>query len=93
MHTALPLVVLYLPATQDVQVPPSGPVRPAAHAGFTHPFTDDVPLTEFVPAGQVKHVDDEVAPIASEYVLTPQFIHFELELSALYVPLGHGRHA
>jgi hypothetical protein len=31
VHAAPPLFVLYLPATQAVQTPPSGPVLPAAH--------------------------------------------------------------
>ena len=61
VHATLPLIVLYLPATHAEQTPPSGPVLPASHPGTIHPFTDDVPLIEFEPPGQVKHVDDVVA--------------------------------
>ncbi len=61
MHASLPLIVLYLPATHVEQAPTSGPVLPTSHPGTSHPFADDVPLIEFDPPGQVKHVDDVVA--------------------------------
>ena len=54
----LPLVVLYLPATQEEQTPPSGPVNPALQVHVTIPELD---AGEFEFAGQVKHVDDVLA--------------------------------
>jgi hypothetical protein len=57
VHVALPLVVLYFPATQAVHGPPSGPVNPALQVG-TQALTDKLPLGEVVPAGQVKHLSD-----------------------------------
>ena len=66
VHGILPALVLYLPETQATQGPPSGPVLPAAHAGNMHPFTDDVPPIEFVPPGQLTHVDGALAPTAVE---------------------------
>ncbi len=74
VHASLPLVVLYLPATHVEQEPTSGPVLPALHPGTSHPFTDDVPLLEFVPTGHDKHTDDAVAANTVEYVPTPQFL-------------------
>ena len=87
---ALPLLVLYLPATQDVQVPPSGPVLPAAHAGTTHAFTDDVPLTEVVPAGQAMHVVELVLANNAEYVPDGQFVQASFAIIvSLYLPAVH----
>ena len=31
MHATLPVLALYLPATQEEQTPPSGPVNPGLH--------------------------------------------------------------
>ena len=56
LHAALPLVVLYFPATQAVQEP-ALPVNPALQGG-TQSLTDKLPLGEVVPAGQVKHLSD-----------------------------------
>jgi hypothetical protein len=52
VHTTLPLLVLYLPAAQDVQTPPSGPVVPAAHTMAVHAAKDELPIGDVVPAGQ-----------------------------------------
>ena len=83
---------MYLPATQDVQVPPSGPVLPAAHAGTTHPFVDDVPATEVVPPGQVKHVAELVPFNEVEYVPVAQFVQATEPVVSLYLPAVHPEH-
>jgi hypothetical protein len=63
VHAALPLVVLYLPATQVEHTPPSGPVNPALHVQATMTELD---APEFVFAGHAKHTPDVVAPTVAE---------------------------
>jgi len=92
VHAALPLVVLYLPATQVEHVLPSGPVLPAAHAGTSHPVTDDVPATEVVPAGQVKHVAELVLFVDVEYVPVVQSVQAADPFTSLYLPATHPEH-
>jgi hypothetical protein len=92
VHTALPLVVLYLPATQVEHVLPSGPVLPAAHGGTTHPFTDDVPLTEVLPAAQAMHAAEVYLFVAVEYFPTPQSVQAAVPATSLYLPATHPAH-
>lgn len=79
MHAALPLVVLYFPATQAVHGPASGPVNPALHAIVTQAVADELPVGEVLPAGQVMHA---LIPNPPEYVPTRQFVHTVEELAA-----------
>ncbi len=91
MHATLPAFVLYLPATQFEQAP-NGPVLPASHEGTVHPFTDDVPLNEFVPAGQAKQyvkVDDETLV---EYFPVVQSTQAAEPIAPLYLPATHAKH-
>jgi hypothetical protein len=53
VHVALPLVVLYFPATQPVHGPPSGPVKPALQICGIQALTSELPLGEVFPAGHV----------------------------------------
>jgi hypothetical protein len=53
VHVALPLVVLYFPATQPVHGPPSGPVKPALQICGIQALTSELPLGEVLPAGHV----------------------------------------
>ena len=57
-HAALPALVLYFPATHATQGPPSGPVNPGLQAVDTHALIFELPLGEVVPAGHVRHCDD-----------------------------------
>ena len=57
-HAALPALVLYFPGTHATHGPPSGPVNPALQAVDTHALTFELPLGEVVPAGHVRHCDD-----------------------------------
>jgi hypothetical protein len=63
VHVALPLVVLYLPATHPEHTPPSGPVNPAlqVQAAMT-----ELDTTEFEFVGHAKHTVDVLAPTVVE---------------------------
>ena len=63
MHAALPVLALYLPATQDEQTPPSGPEKPTLHV---HAALPELELGAFEFEGQAKHVDDVLAPTVVE---------------------------
>jgi hypothetical protein len=106
LHAALPLAVLYLPATHAEHVPPSGPVYPGEQAATTHgppagpvypvmqvqAVTAVLGLGDIVFAGQVKQVDATVAPAVPEYVPAPQSVHVPLPLAILYFPATHALH-
>jgi len=80
VHTELPLVVLYLPATQAVQTPPSGPVNPVLQVQAAMTELDAAEL-EF--AGHDTQTAEAVAPTATEYEPTPQSVHATLPLLVL----------
>ena len=63
VHATLPVLVLYLPATQPEQTPPSGPENPALQMQAP---TTELDTAEFVFAGQVKHTDAALAPTVPE---------------------------
>lgn len=86
---ALPLIVLYLPATQVEHTPPSGPVNPALQIQATTSVLD---VAEFEFVGHVKHTDDVLAPTVVEYVPTPQSVHAALPLLVLNLPEMHSVH-
>ena len=86
VHAALPLLVLYLPATHPEHTPPSGPVNPALHTQAAIAELD-TPELEF--ATHDTHVAEAVAPTASEYVPTPQSMHTALPPLVLYFPATH----
>ena len=65
VHAALPLIVLYLPATQEVHRPPSGPVKPALQ---TQALTAALAFGELEPAGHARHAVAFVAFVIVEYV-------------------------
>jgi ABC-type cobalt transport system substrate-binding protein len=89
VHTTLPLLVLYLPATHAEHTPPSGPVKPALQ---THPPMAELDAAELVFTGHEIHVEEVVAPTATEYKPTPQFVHATLPLLVLYFPATHAEH-
>ena len=68
MHSAEPVWLLYLPAAHRAQVPPLGPDEPALHVQSS---AESLPDGEFAWAGQLEHVDEELA----EYVPAKQFAH------------------
>jgi hypothetical protein len=62
-QAALPAAILYLPATQAVHVPPSGPVYPALQAGVIQSALDVLAMGELVPAGHVSHTPPSEHPV------------------------------
>jgi hypothetical protein len=63
VHATLPLVVLYLPATQVEHTPPSGPVNPTLQVQAAMTELDAAEL-EFV--GHAKHTPNVLAPTVAE---------------------------
>jgi hypothetical protein len=65
VHAALPLLVLYFPATHAVHGPPFGPVEPALHV---QEETAELASGELELPGHVMHVVETTAPVLVEYV-------------------------
>jgi hypothetical protein len=75
MHAAVPLTVLYFPAAHPVHTIVTfetavAPVKPALQLQFA---IDGDPLFDSEFAGHTRHTLLVVAPVAAEYVFTPQF--------------------
>ena len=70
-HVALPVTVLYLPATQAVHGPdPSGPEKPTLHVQAA---TAEEPIVvEYMPAVQSAHA---ALPVAALYLPAAQAVH------------------
>jgi len=51
-----------------------------------------VPAPEYVPAMQLEHTADEIAPTAIEYEPAVQFVHCPEPVAVLYRPAGHAVH-
>ena len=69
MQTALPVAILYLPATQAVHVPPFGPVKPRLQI---QAVSDMLVPGELEPAGHAVHV---ALPVVSLYVPATHAVH------------------
>jgi hypothetical protein len=67
VHATLPVAVLYLPATQAVHVPPSGPVYPALQEELIQAALDVLAIGEVVPAGHATHEALDVFPAPARY--------------------------
>ncbi len=89
VHAALPLIVLYFPATQEVHRPPSGPVKPMLH---TQALTTELAFGELEFAGHARHVVAIVAPTDIEYVPAKQSVHVAVPEMILYLPETHAAH-
>ncbi len=89
VHSALPLAILYVPATHAEHVPPFGPEYPALQA---HAVTSELELGAFAFTGHTTQVVAVVAPVVLEYVPIPQLTHASAPLATLYVPATHGEH-
>jgi len=83
VHAALPVLVLYLPATQPEQTPPFGPVNPALQV---QPPAAELALYEIEFEGHVRHVPSTVACVLVEYFPAPQSVHAALPVLVLYLP-------
>ena len=73
VHARVPVVILYLPAVQAEQTPPSGPVYPMLQV---QPV-DELHTVQVDPelSGQERHASAAVAPVVVEYVPYPQVVH------------------
>lgn len=88
VQSALPVYVLYLPATHCVHVPPSGPEEPALQMQFVE---TPLPANEYEFVGQSPHVSD-AAPTVVEYFPTPQSVQTTVPVDVLYLPATHCVH-
>ncbi len=86
VHAALPVLILYLPATHVEQTPPSGPVKPTLHVQATR---TELAVGELELVGQARQVVTTVAPTVVEYVPAPQLVHATEPEVVLYVPAIH----
>ena len=68
VQVALPVTILYLPATHAEHVPPFAPVNPALQVQAA---LAELETGAFEFKGQVKQVDDVLAPTEAEYVAGP----------------------
>ena len=90
VQTALPVAILYLPATHREHTPPSGPVDPALQV---QAVTAVLGLGELEFAGHATQVDSSVAPVVGKYFPVAQSVHAAEPLAILYLPVTHAVHA
>jgi hypothetical protein len=90
VHVAVPVSILYFPATQAVHGPPLGPVCPRAQRQAETAVCPVADVTEF--AGHAEQVEPAVAPRVTEYVPAPQSVHVALPMTVLYFPAAHAEH-
>jgi hypothetical protein len=83
------VVILYVPATHAVHVPPLGPVKPALQVQAVRAALASGEL-ELV--GHPRQVVSTVAPTVVEYVPTAQLRHRDGPVVILYVPATHAVH-
>ena len=89
VHTALPVAILYFPATHAVHVPPSGPVNPMLQVQEARA---ELAIGELEFAGHAIHVVATVAPTVVEYVPAPQSVQTALPVAILYLPATQAVH-
>ena len=98
LQSSGPGLILYVPATHAVQVPPSAPVKPLLHrhsdivllamgdAEFAGQSSHTGAPAEYLPASHATHVDRDVAALADEDVPASQLVHSPSPCNSLYVP-------
>jgi hypothetical protein len=86
VHAALPLLVLYLPATHVEQTPPFGPEDPTLQVQVV------LDAAEFEFTGQTTHAEEAVAPTVTENVPPEQSEQAPDPLKSLYLPATHAVH-
>ena len=62
VQDALPVALLYFPATHATHGPPLGPVYPALQGSTIHASIELLPAGEIFPAGHDRHVVLDIAP-------------------------------
>ncbi len=89
VHAAVPVMILYLPATQVVHGPPSGPVNPTLHIQAVRATLD---IGELELVGHARQVAATVAPTVAEYVPAAQSVHAAVPVAILYLPATQAVH-
>ena len=89
VHVALPVTVLYFPATQAVHATPSGPEYPVLQTQLSMLV---LAVEEFVFEGHAEQVEPVVAPRVPEYVPAPQSAHAAEPVASLYFPAKQAVH-
>ena len=86
VQIALPVAILYVPATHAEQTPPSGPVNPTLQV---HAARAELPSGELELPGHVTQAAASVAPVVVEYVAAAQSAQTALPVPILYLPTTH----
>ena len=90
LHAALPVAILYLPATQAAHGPvPSGPEKPTLHVQAARA---ELELGELELVGHARQAAAAVAPTVVETVPAPQSLHAALPVAILYLPATQAVH-
>jgi len=89
IHSALPVLFLYFPATQNTHEPPLGPEKPALQI---QSVVSSLAIADTVFRGHAWHTSN-TAPTAMEYFPNTQFVQSALPALILYFPATHGSHA
>ena len=83
------MAVLYLPATQAVQTPPSAPVKPTLQVQEARA---ELASGELELVGHARQAVATVAPVVVKYVPAAQLVHTALPVAVLYVPAAQSVH-
>jgi hypothetical protein len=86
---ALPVAILYLPATHAVHAPPFGPVNPTLQVQAVRATLE---IGELELVGHPIQVVATVAPAVVEYVPAAQSVQTALPVVVLYLPAAHCEH-
>jgi hypothetical protein len=85
----MPVVALYLSATQAVHAPPSGPVNPTLQVQAVRATLE---IGELELVGHPMQVVVTVAPTVVEYVPTAQLVQVAMPVVVLYLPTTQAVH-
>ena len=80
VHTAAPVVSLYVPAAHAVHVPPLGPVKPALQV---QAISTELAIGELEPVGHPRQVVATVAALVVEYFAAAQSVHTAVPVTIL----------
>jgi len=89
VHAALPVAILYLPATHNTHTPPSGPVKPTLQVQAVRATLE---IGELELVGHPIQVVATVAPTVVENVPAAQSVHAALPVAVLYLPATQAVH-
>ena len=89
VHVAVPVTVLYFPASHAKHVPPLGPVNPRLQTQLVSAVD---PVIDCVLEGHVRQALSAIAPVVVRYLPAPQLMHATEPVLALYFPASHAKH-